>query len=495
MRNSTQPALAGNSNNGFLRVAIYVRVSTTDQAEEGYSVGVQTEKLQAYCTAHDWTIVNTYTDPGFSGSSMERPALQKMLKDINNGLIDIVLVYKLDRLSRSQRDTLYMIEDMFLKNNVDFVSMTENFNTSTPLGKLMIGIMSAFAQLERETITSRMQMGLDARAKEGFFHGGPYAPIGYDYKDGELVINDYEAMQIRKIYELTFTGMPIYSVYKYMRDHGYTHKYGQWRDSSVRSCLSSIVYAGQIQWKDEVYPGRHEAIIDTDTFNKMQDFLNNRNLGRFSKHPFQRTTLLGGIIFCGHCGARYYCKQNVSKRPGITPAQRYYTCYSRGKSAKSMIKDPNCKNKSWNVKALDAIVLDEIRKLAMAPEHIDVIIKENKPENNPENNRQIMLNRISEIEKQINKLIDLYQIGRIDFNIITEKIETLNKERDTLESALDEEKTFAPELSIQETKAILQTFSEVVDTADPETLRDLVHSLIDGIIIHEEDIEIHWKFA
>lgn len=144
---------------------------------------------------------------------------------------------------------------------------------------------------------------------------------------------------------------------------------------------------------------------------------------------------------------------------------------------------------------LDKDGLDEIGKLAMAPEYIDVIIEENKPQNNPENDRQVMLNRISEIEKHINKFIDLYQIGRIDFNIITEKIEALNKERDTLNSALEDEKTFAPELSIQETKAILQTFSEMVDTADPETLRDLVHSLIDGIIIHEEDIEIHWKFA
>ena len=492
MNNSRQPAVAGTN---FVRVAIYVRVSTEDQAEEGYSIGVQTEKLQAYCTAHDWNIVNTYTDPGFSGSNMERPALKRMLDDIKNGLIDMVLVYKLDRLSRSQRDTLYMIEDTFIANNVGFVSMTENFDTSTPLGKLMIGIMSAFAQLERETITARMQMGHDARAKDGFFHGGPYAPIGYDYIDGELIINEYEAMQVRKVYELTFTGMPIYSVYKYMRDHGYTHKYGKWSDGAVRSCINTIIYTGQISWKGEVYPGRHEPIIDIDTFNKMQDYMNNRNLGKFSKHPFQRTTLLGGIIFCGNCGARYYCKQNVSKRPGITPAQRYYTCYSRGKSAKSMIKDPTCKNKSWNVKVLDKLVLDEIRKLSMDPAYIDVIIDGNKPENNPDNDRQVMLDRISEIDKQVNKLIDLYQVNGIDFALITSKIEALNKERASLQNEINTEDSFTPELSVQETKELLQTFSEVVDTAEPEMLRDLVHSLIDGIIIHGEDIEIHWKFA
>ena len=319
-------------------IAIYIRVSTQEQAKEGYSIGEQKERLEKYSEAHDWIIFKVYTDPGFSGGSTNRPGLQQLIRDVERKKVDKVLVYKLDRLSRSQKDTLFLIEDVFLKNGVDFVSMTENFDTSTPFGRAMIGILSVFAQLEREQIKERMQIGLDARAKEGYYHGGPYAPIGYEYNDGELVINEYEALQIRKIYDLAATGLPIYSVYKYMRDHNYTHKYGKWRDSAIRSVLTSIVYTGQIQWKGELYPGRHEAIIDTETFNKMQNHILNRDVGKFSKHPFQRTTLLGGIIFCGNCGSRYYCKQNVSKKPGITPAQKYYTCYSRGKSSKSMIK-------------------------------------------------------------------------------------------------------------------------------------------------------------
>lgn len=478
-----------------LRVACYIRVSTTEQANEGYSIGAQTEKLQAYCLAHDWNVVGTYTDPGFSGSNMNRPALTKMLSDINKGRIDVVLVYKLDRLSRSQRDTLYMIEDLFLKHDVDFVSMTENFNTSTPLGKLMIGIMSAFAQLEREQIRERMQIGLDARAKEGYYHGGPYAPIGYEYKNGDLVINEYEAMQVRKIYDLVFSGMPIYSVYKYMVRHGYTHKYGTWRDSSIRSCLSSIIYTGKVTWKGETYDGRHESIIDPETFERMQKLLINRTKQEgFRKNPFQRTTLLGGIIFCGKCGARYYCKQNTSKRPGITPAQRYYTCYSRGKSSKTMIKDPNCKNKSWNIKDLDKLILDEIRRLATDPEYMNNIIKDNEPDNSV-NNRQIIMERIESIDKQITKLVDLYQVGGIDFDVINRKISALNEEKASLEADLDENNTPEPELSVNEANDLLFTFSEVVDTAEPDVLRDIVHGLIDGIIINGDDIDIHWKFV
>lgn len=135
-----------------MRVAIYVRVSTIEQARDGYSVQEQIDSLKLYCKAMKWIVVNVYTDAGHSGANTDRPALQDMIKDIEKGLIDKVLVYKLDRLSRSQKDTLELIEDVFLVNNTDFVSMNENFDTSTSFGRAMIGILAVFAQLEREQI-------------------------------------------------------------------------------------------------------------------------------------------------------------------------------------------------------------------------------------------------------------------------------------------------------------------------------------------------------
>ena len=153
-------------------VGIYVRVSTIEQAKEGYSIGEQTERLQKYCEAHDWKIYKVYTDAGYSGKDTNRPALQNLIKDVKAGKLNMVLVYKLDRLSRAQKDTLMLIEDVFLKNNADFISMQENFDTSTPFGRAMIGILAVFAQLEREQIKERMKMGKDARAKEGKYSGG-----------------------------------------------------------------------------------------------------------------------------------------------------------------------------------------------------------------------------------------------------------------------------------------------------------------------------------
>ena len=188
-------------------IALYARVSTQEQALHGSSIEEQHSRMRSYCDALGWEVYKVYTDAGFSGSNTHRPALQELLRAVSEHKVDKVLVYKLDRLSRSQRDTLELIEDHFLANGVDFVSMSENFDTSAPIGKAMVGILAVFAQLEREQIKERMMMGRQARAKKGKYNGSRTDPIGYDYVDGSLVINEYEALQIRRIYDLFLGGM------------------------------------------------------------------------------------------------------------------------------------------------------------------------------------------------------------------------------------------------------------------------------------------------
>lgn len=184
------------------KVAIYVRVSTTSQADEGYSIDEQKAKLTSYCDIKDWNIYEIYTDGGFSGSNTERPALEQLIRDAKRKLFDTVLVYKLDRLSRSQKDTLYLIEDVFLENNIEFVSLLENFDTSTPFGKAMIGLLSVFAQLEREQIKERMQLGKLGRAKSGKSMQWAKTSYGYDYikETGTLSVNPYQALIVRKMF-------------------------------------------------------------------------------------------------------------------------------------------------------------------------------------------------------------------------------------------------------------------------------------------------------
>ena len=165
-------------NGGERTAALYVRVSTDAQREEGYSIDAQREMLGAYCVSRGIKSFEYYTDGGFSGSNTDRPELSRLISDVKNGGVACVIVYKLDRLSRSQKDTLFLIEDVFNPMETDFISLNENMDTSTPIGRAMLGIMSAFAQLERETIRERTRMGMRERVKSGLWMGGGKIPFG-----------------------------------------------------------------------------------------------------------------------------------------------------------------------------------------------------------------------------------------------------------------------------------------------------------------------------
>ena len=477
-----------------IKVAIYIRVSTREQAEEGYSIGAQEEKLRMYCAAKGWTVSKVYSDAGFSGAKLERPMIQQLINDVKNHKIQMVLVYKLDRLSRSQKDTLYLIEDVFLKNDCEFASITENFDTSTSMGRAMIGVLSVFSQLERERIAERMAMGAEARAQDGYFHGGGFIPIGYDYVDGELVINEYEAMQVRMIVDMFINQkLPLSRIWKIMNESGYKYKYGDWSNhSSVRSVLNTPLYYGKITWNKKLYDGRHTPIYDEETWNRIQARFEevDKNKPDAQKTPFKHTSLLGGMVFCGNCGARYFTKQNVSKRPDITPANKYYTCYSRGKTSSKMIVDPHCKNPSINVKKLDQIIIDEIKKLALDENYLEEILSEREEETDT----SVMSKRITEIDKQINKLMDLYQIGGIDFTSINTKIEGLIKEKDLLQEQIKKAVSSVKKPTASEIKKTLKNFEDIFTNHDFETQRLFVNSLISKIVIYNDTIKIHWSF-
>lgn len=482
-------------------VGIYTRVSTQEQ-KENYSLGEQEDKLKAYCTARDWTVANIYSDGGFSGGNTNRPALQKMINDIERKKIELVLVYKLDRLSRSQKDTLTLIEDVFIKNNVHFVSVSENFDTSTPFGMAMVGILSVFAQLERSQIQQRMELGRIARAKDGYFHGGGFIPLGYDYIDGELVINEYEAMQVREIYDLFLKGYPIARIRKTL-DSKYTNKYGSWySDSSITSCLTTPLYYGKITFKDELYDGRHTPIVSEELFNKVQarfkelDVHNPNKVGS-RKSPFKPTQLLSGIIWCGNCGARYYTHHiNGRKHLENHKGWDYYTCYSRTKTSKRMIVDPNCKNKRWRVDEVNKLVIDEILKLQFDEGYLQEVSDQNADTVTVDDKRITIEKRIAEISVQLDKIMDMYQLGSVPLEKIAERIGALNDERNNLDNelynlkSLDENK----KTSLAETKDILKTADVILSGDDMDSKRMLIHSLIERIVLYDDKIEIQWAF-
>lgn len=468
-----------------MRAGIYIRVSTQEQAEEGYSVGAQTDRLRAYCKAKGWNVQQIYTDPGFSGSNTDRPALNQMISDVQGDKLDIILVYKLDRLSRSQKDTLFLIEDVFLKNNVEFVSMNENFDTSTAFGRAMIGILSVFAQLEREQIKERTSMGKAERAKEGLFHGGGFAPIGYDYSNGELIINEYEAMQIREIYSLFLEGNSINGIRNIMLGK-YTNKHGSWHSvSSVRVVLTAPLYTGMIRHKGNTYQGKHEPIIDKETWDRAQKLYQDQRTGH-KKMAFKASYLLTGLLKCGNCGARYFAKGAYIGREKEYRA--YYSCYSRAKVHRNMIKDPACKNKNYHTAVLDKIVSDEILKLAYNNAGLDKLIRAPKEKDNS----KVITTRIKELDKQISRVLDLYQVGDIQMDSISARLDSLNKEKAALSEKLQVKNK--PSITRDKALSLLSTAKAVLRKGTLEQQRNLVKGLIDFIEIKNEEILIHWSF-
>ena len=462
-----------------MRVGLYPRVSGHEQ-EDNYSIPEQIDRMKKYCDAKDWMVYKIYTDSVYSGSNMDRPGLQEMIRDCENGKLDMVLVYKLDRLSRSQKDTMFLIEDVFEKNGVGFTSMTENFDTSTPHGKFIVGILAVFSQLERSRITERTMIGKDSRAKEGKWHGGRWVPIGYNY-NGMLFPNEYEAMQVKEIADLFLKGTPVRTIERMMAKKGYRHKHGAWDAKTIRRVLQNPVNIGMIKNRDTWYKGLHEPILDQKTFDAIQKLMEKRREENGAARAHQ--SLLGGILYCKNCGGRY-ARQSYS---GVY----YYTCYSRSKKMKKMIKDPNCKNKNYRMEELENAILHEIHLLAIDPNRVEEV-RENRPVSDVTEKIKAITSEIAKIDTQISKMMDLYALGTIDLDVISDKVSALNGQKTALSKEL--ESLNVPKTETMTTKEVMDIASLMQDDLPLEDKRNIVQSLIYFIEINEDEVIIHWKF-
>lgn len=455
-------------------IALYSRVSTQEQNINGYSITEQQDRLKAYCDARGWKGYKHFVDGGFSGANLNRPALQEMVEKIHEGIIKKVIVYKLDRLSRSQKDTLELIEDVFIPNNVDFISITENLDTGSAFGRASIGLMACFAQLERENIKERMSVGREGRAKEGKWHGGYYTPVGYDYKDGELVTNDFEAMQVKECFRLFLQGKSMSDISKDFISRKWTQKWGIWSVSRVGATLKNPIYTGMITHNGDMYQGIHEKLISDDDFNTVQNILSKNKPRKPSKEA-----LLNGKIYCAQCGARYGHHTTAHNR------YNYYVCYSKSKACKSMIKNPNCKNLTYKCGELDQIILDEMRKLTL--EDMQETPKKNDDKLTP------LKKELAKIDKQRERLMDLYTIGDFSIEELQKKATPLNEKRDALKKQIAE-LTEEPKKPIEEMQKTILSIGDVIDHGNFDDIKQLIDDLIIKVEIDDEDITIFWDF-
>ncbi|MBO4298683.1 MAG: recombinase family protein [Clostridia bacterium] len=445
--------------------ALYIRVST-DAQFEGYSVDAQKDMLEGYCRSRGWTDYRFYVDGGFTGSNIDRPEMKRLIDDVKAGFISQVVVYKLDRLSRSQKDTLYLIEDVFNPAGVGFTSLNENMDTGTPMGRAMLGIMSAFAQLERETIRERTRMGMKERVRDGLWMGGGHPPFGYDYDRARGVLTPNEdAATVRLIYRLYLDGVPTARI---------AEMTGLKHEKQVRDILSRKSNIGLIEYNGAEYRGRHEAIVDEATFLAAQEQKSRRGSAR----SFKSVHLLTGLVYCGRCGARM--RYQKWGRNGYK-----LTCYSQQRSKRYLIRDENCDNeKAWADEVEAAVVEDFLdRALSQPPETGD------RPR---ETERDALAGRIRETERRLRRLYALYAAAEDELladSIAEQKrlLDTLREEeRKALQAGRREEES-------ERQRGEIRRLAQAWDRMTAEERRVVARELIERVEIDGGAVSIHYR--
>ena len=358
-----------------VRCAIYTRKSTEEGLNQEFnSLDAQREAAEAYILSqkHDgWTLVPTqYSDGGYTGANIERPGVKQLLADIEAGKIDCVVVYKVDRLSRSLIDFSKMME-LFEKRGVCFVSVTQQFNTNSSLGRLTLNILLSFAQFEREIISERTRDKQVAARKKGKWTGG-HILLGYDLdsRAGRLAVNPEEAERIREMFRLYLEGTAVVEIVQRFDKQGWRNKQWTTQDgklyggSPLRRChiyklLGNVLYTGQVKVGEEIFPGEHEAIIDQQTFDLAQKRLEENAWTPGNAHRVKFEALLRGLIYCSCCGSGMYSTYSANKERRY----RYYVCYRSQQKLEGY-----CTSRAVSAPSVEEAVVESIRRVGVHPD-------------------------------------------------------------------------------------------------------------------------------
>lgn len=498
------------------KVAIYCRVSTTEQAEEGYSIDEQNIKIREYCEREGHEIYNLYEDRGISGKNItNRPGIKQLLQDATENKFDLVIVWKLNRISRKLLDILNIVE-LLNKHNIAFRSLTENFETETPSGKLQLNIMGAIGEFERETIAENVKMGLLARAKEGRWNGG--VVLGYDLvelnnegkkrKNTVLKINEKEANTVRRIFELYSQGHGYKAVVNRINKEGHkTKRNGEFAVSTVKEILQNPVYIGKIRynvrqdWSKKrrnninanpiLSDGIHEPIIDVETWNKVQVILKERS----KKHNkvYDCEFPLTGILKCPVCGAGMTINRSTAKRKdGTRRINEYYSCGNWKNKGTAV-----CNSNSIRVEVADEYVLNKIMDL-INDESILIKVVDNINKNKSTKLKPI-LQQLEQINKEIEKLtdkksknIELFEDGILDKSELSTRVKSIN---DDIEKLKYREQELKQDLQLAEgdpipfeiVNEVMKRFKEVFfEMSTSQQRKQLIHLLVSKITINKE---------
>lgn len=451
-------------------LALYRRVSTDRQADEGYSLDVQKEKLIAFSkTMENVEEIREYTDDGYSGGSLDRPGMRQMIEDVESGIITHVIVVKLDRLSRSQKDTLHLIEDIFTPNNVAFISIMESFNTDTAFGRAMVGILSVFAQLERENIFERTRGGMQKRVEAGYWPGGGRTPYGYDYDPAQgILVPNEDAEKVRYIYDRYLAGIGMQTI---------ADELGLKYERIVYNIITRKSNTGVIVYNGVEYQGRHEAIVSLDTYERAIDLLAVRSSNKLVS---KTDHLLTGMVYCGTCGAKMrYMKWGK--------AGYKLVCYSQQKSKEYLVRDPNCDGPSPWAEDVEAGVVEALftvskSRLEGAQKTVNAV-----------DTAQMLQEQLHKAEVALGRLYDLYADS--GDSILYDRIQEKKAEVARIgESLVDENIKAASRRKIIRTYEQIDTIQSAWGEMTTQERRAVLASVIESVTINGEYTDVKLKY-
>lgn len=439
----------------------YLRVSTENQTEK-YGLDLQKNKIIEKAEKEGDKIDKWYIDGGYSGSTLDRPDIQRLLEDSKKGHIEKVYIYKLDRVSRDTIDTLVILYRTLPEYNVKIVSATEELSLETPMDKMKIGIDALMGQYEREIISMRTKAGMLERVKSGLWMGGGRVPFGYYYdrNDGILHPKEDEAEKVRTMYRLYNDG---YSCQKI------SDMLGMKGERIVIQILKRKSNIGYIEYKGNIYKGKHEAIIDEETFYKTQRFMEKRANNSYICNKF----LLSGLCFCGKCGARMRYKKWANRH--------VLECYSRDGYKEYMVKNPNCDNKRPDAKDVEKEVSDCFKRFAV----------------NITGRHEKQLSKKELIEKEMKSTVDklkkLYELyATNESETLLEVIGKSEKRVKELRRELNKE-TREKSLNTPERIEKIKKISDVWDKLDVKEQNKVLKECIDKIVITDGNIDIYFN--
>ncbi len=479
--------------------AIYVRVSTEEQATEGFSIQAQISDLERYAQQNNFEIVSRYVDEGFSGKSIEgRPQMKRLLRDAEKHSFEAILIYKTDRLSRNTKNSIEIAESL-KKNDIRLLSITENIDLTDHMGMALFQIISTMNELERNKTVERVKWGMTERAKQGQYNGG--IVLGYDAIDKKLIVNEDEARIVQTIFNYAEQGLGLKAITRRLNEAGFrTKKKNPFSTHSVKNILNNPVYIGKIRFnqvkdwaekrrkgKNDDYilsDGHHAPIISMEQWETVQRLIKKRS---YTPVRSETPTLLGGILRCPMCGKGMV----IGHSAGSHAKYRIYKCgqfHNKGASV--------CRSNTIRAEIAEKTVFEELTRIVTDDSFLKKLVEKVNYER--QNKEQPLLEEKKQVEKRIGKiqikmknlkekilshddLIDLFKPELLE---LQEELKKLQQQRDELSLEFSKEDT--DPVDHDSLKKLLSDFHRMLSSVSPEEQRNLLRLIINDIQITKD---------